>query len=136
MAATAVHPRAGRADLVDVVLVVVALTQVLPGVLAMLAPGIFYEQIGPYPPENGHFIKDLGSWQIALGVAALIAVRRPAWRLPMLGVLALQYGLHAISHLIDVDESDPSWQGPVALGIQVLGFMVLAGLFLRERGRR
>ena len=122
-------------DAVDVVLAVVAAAQILPGLLALVAPGTFYAQVGPYPPENDHFVRDLGSWQVALGAAALHAVRRPAWRTPMLAILALQYALHAISHLVDVDASDPSWNGPVALATQVLAAVVLAGLLVRERRR-
>lgn len=122
-------------DLVDVVLLVVAAQQILLGLFALIAPGAFYDTIAPYPPDNDHFLKDVGSWQVALGAAALYAVRRPAWRAPMLAVLALQYGLHAISHAIDVGQSDPEWQGPVALGLLIAATLALAGLFLRERGR-
>jgi threonine dehydrogenase-like Zn-dependent dehydrogenase len=134
-ATTDTRARAGRREAVDAALLVVGVAQLVPGALALLAPGAFYDLIGPYPPENPHFVKDLGSWQIALGAAALYAVRRPAWRAPMLAVLALQYALHAVSHLIDVDASDPAWNGPVVLATQALGAAVLAALFVRERKR-
>jgi hypothetical protein len=124
-----------RLDVVTVTLLLTAGGQLLTGLIAFLVPGTFYEAIGPYPPENGHFIKDLGSWQIALGVAGLLALRRPSWRTPMLGILALQFGLHTVSHVIDVDRADPSWQGPAALVLMALGFVVTGGLFLRERRR-
>jgi predicted anti-sigma-YlaC factor YlaD len=124
-----------RTDAVDVALLIVAATQLGLGALAFLAPGAFYDAIASYPPENAHFLKDVGSWQVALGAAALYAVRRPAWRAPMLGILAIQYTLHAISHLIDVDVPDPAWQGTFALVTQALGAVVLAALFLKERAR-
>lgn len=127
--------RRKRNDVVDVVLLVVAAQQILLGLFALIAPGAFYDTIAPYPPENDHFLKDVGSWQVALGAAALYAVRRPAWRAPMLAILALQYGLHAISHAIDVGQSEPEWQGPVALVLLVAATLALAGLFLRERRR-
>lgn len=135
-AVPAAPPRHARTDAVDIVLLVAGLAQLLPGLMAFLAPGAFYDQIAAYPPENAHFIKDLGSWQIALGAAALVAVRRPAWRAPMLGLLALQVGLHAISHVIDVDRAEQAWQGVSAIVLQAVGFLVLAALFVRERGRR
>jgi hypothetical protein len=97
--------------------------------------GVFYDLIASYPPDNAHFLKDIGSWQFALGAAALYAARRPAWRVPMLGILAIQYTLHTISHLIDLDVADPAWQGTFALVTQGIGAVVLVALFLRERAR-
>ena len=120
-------------DVVTITLVVVGLAQLLPGLLAFLAPGAFYDVLAGFPPRNDHFLRDVGSWQIALGAIALFGARRPAWRQPLLALLALQYLLHGISHLVDVGDSDPAWQGPFALAVQVLGFVVLTALFLRER---
>ena len=136
MATTAPRREHAGTDLVTVVLVVVGLAQLLPGLLAFFAPGAFYDALAGYPPRNDHFLRDLGSWQIALGAIALYGARRQAWRAPLLGLLALQYLLHAISHLINVNDTDPAWQGPFALALQVLGFLALAGLFLRERTAR
>jgi hypothetical protein len=124
-----------KPDLVDTALLVVGTTQVVLGALAFLAPGVFYDLIASYPPDNAHFLKDIGSWQFALGAAALYAARRPAWRVPMLGILAIQYTLHTISHLIDLDVADPAWQGTFALVTQGIGAVVLVALFLRERAR-
>lgn len=122
-----------RTDVTTTVLYVVAAAQLLPGLLAFLAPGAFYDLLAPYPPENEHLSKDLGAWQIGLGAAALIAARRPAWRVPMLGVLALQYGLHTVSHAIDVSGSDPAWNGPAVLVLQALATLVLLALLMKER---
>jgi hypothetical protein len=55
---------------------------------------------------------------------------------PVLGLLTLQYALHAVSHLIDVGEPDPAWQGPFALVGLSLAAVLLAGLFFKERGKR
>jgi hypothetical protein len=121
--------------LVPVVLAVIAAAQVLPGLAAFIAPGVFYDTLAPFPPENHHILRDVGTWQIALGLVALLAIRRPAWHVPILGVFALQYGLHAVSHLIDIDGSDPSWNGPATFVGQLLAAVVLAGLFLREARR-
>ena len=129
-------PGAGaRTDLVGAVLLVVGVTQVATGVLAFLAPGAFYDLAAGYPPENHHFLMDLGSWNTALGAIALYGARRAEWRTPLLGFLALQYVLHTVAHVVDVDESDPAWQGPFAVVTQGLGAVVLTALFVRERGR-
>ena len=128
-------PRAAtRTGVVPLVLVVVGVTQVAAGLLAFLAPGAFYDLVAGYPPENGHFLKDIGSWSVALGAIALYGARRADWHVPLLGFLALQYVLHAISHLIDVSDSDPGWHGTFGLATQAFGAIVLLALFLRERG--
>ena len=124
-----------RADVVTIVLVVVGVTQLAVGGLAFFAPGAFYDLVAGYPPENHHFIMDIGSWNVALGAIALFGARRAEWRTPLLGFLALQYVLHSIAHVVDLNDSDPSWQGPFALITQGLGAVVLSALFLRERGR-
>lgn len=139
MAAAPVTPREARArthtDIVAITLLLVAAGQLIPGVLATVAPGAFYDAIAGYPPENSHFIRDIGSWNIALGLLALVAWRRPALRAPALGILAVQFALHTISHAIDVNHSEPAWQGPAALVAQALGVVVLTALFLRESRR-
>ena len=117
------------------VLLLVGLSQVLPGVLAFVAPGTFFEVVGPYPPQNAHFVKDLGSWQVGLGLIALLAARRQAWQAPVLAVLALQYALHTVSHVIDVDVADPRSAGVFALVTQALGAVVLTALAVREARR-
>jgi hypothetical protein len=124
--------RTSTTDLTGIVLGVVAAAQVLPGLLAFVAPGAFYDLVAPFPPENHHVLRDVGSWQIALGLAAAVAVRRHSWRVPMLAVLTLQYALHAISHLIDVGDSDPAWIGPAELVALTIAALALAGLLVRE----
>ena len=129
-------PRAhAGTDLVTVVLTIVGVTQVAIGLLAFLAPGAFYDLVAGYPPENHHFLMDIGSWNVALGAIALYGARRAEWRTPLLGLIGLQYVLHTIAHIVDVGDADPSWQGPFALVTQGLGAVVLLALFLRERGR-
>ena len=118
---------------IPLVLTIVGVTQIASGVLAFVAPGAFYDLVAGYPPENDHFLKDIGSWSVALGAVALYAARRPNWHVPLLGFLALQYVLHTVSHIIDVSQSDPDWHGPVGLVTQAFGAIVLTALFLRER---
>ncbi|HEX2084652.1 MAG TPA: hypothetical protein VHF89_03140 [Solirubrobacteraceae bacterium] len=129
-------PRAGtRADAVTLVLLLVGAIQVATGILALAGPGAFYDAIAGYPPQNDHFVMDLGSWQIALGAITLYGARRADWRLPLLGFLALQYVLHTIPHALHAGDSDPEWHGVFGLVAQALGALLLAGLFLRERAR-
>jgi hypothetical protein len=133
MAATTAGARPRALDLTGLVLGVTGLTQLVPGLLAFFAPGAFYDAVAPYPPQNDHVLRDVGSWQVALGLAALLAVRRPSWRVPVLGLLTLQFAMHAVSHLVDVGDADPAWVGPVELVLLASGAVLLGGLFLKER---
>lgn len=96
-------------------------------------PGSFYDAVATYPPRNDHFLKDVGSWNVALGLAAVIASRTPSWQRGMLGVLAVQYGLHAISHAIDVDLAESEAGGVATLVGLTAATVLLAFLFARER---
>ena len=120
---------------IPLVLTIVGVTQIASGVLAFVAPGAFYDLVAGYPPENHHFLKDVGSWNVALGGLALYGARRADWRVPLLGFLAVQYVLHTISHVIDAGDSDPGWHSTFALITQGLAAVVLIALFLRERSR-
>jgi hypothetical protein len=115
-------------------LAVFAAVQVLIGALLWLAPGFFHDEIGPYGSRNDHYMGDLATWYLALGAAAFVAVRRTAWRVPVLVVLLLQNALHSVNHLIDVGESDPSWIGPANLASLVLATALL-GWMLRSEQR-
>jgi uncharacterized protein YjeT (DUF2065 family) len=128
-------PASASTDVVTVVLVIVGATQVLVGLLAFFAPSAFYDLIASYSPENDHFLKDLGSWQIGLGALTLYGARRPDWRLPLLGFLALQYSLHTVAHVVDAGDAEEDWQDAFAIVTQGFGALLLVGLFLRERSR-
>jgi hypothetical protein len=109
-----------------------ALGQLVLGLLLWLTPGFFYESIGPYGPRNDHYMGDVASWYLALGVVALVALRRESWRIPVLAFAFIQYGLHSVNHLIDVGEAHPSWLGPANLVSLVLTTLLL-GWMLRAR---
>lgn len=113
-------------------LLVFALTQLVLGLLLWLAPGFFFESIGPYGTRNDHYMGDLASWYLALGAVALVALRRESWRIPVLALAFVQYALHSVNHLIDVGEADPSWLGPANLVSLVLTTLLLAWM-LRSR---
>jgi hypothetical protein len=111
------------------VLVVFAIAQLILGALLWLTPGFFHDSIGPYGPRNDHYMGDLATWYLALGVLALIAARRPAWRAPVLLFALIQYGLHSVNHLIDVGEADPEWLGPANLASLAITTLLLWWLF-------
>ena len=110
------------------VLVAFALGQLVLGLLLWLAPGFFHENIGPYGARNDHYMGDVATFYLALGVAALVAVGQPRWRVPVLALAVLQYALHSVNHLIDVGEADPGWLGPVNLVLLAATGILLAGM--------
>lgn len=93
-------------------LYVFAAAQLALGLGLWLAPKAFYDNVGPYGARNDHYMGDLATFYLALAVAAFVAARRPAWRVPVLGLAALQYALHSLNHLIDIGNAHPGWLGP------------------------
>jgi len=92
-------------------LLVFGLSSLMLGLLMVAAPGVFFTLVGPYGVRNDHFIHDTASFQIALAILLLVAVRCRSWRVPALVANAIQSGLHTISHLLDIGDATPSWLG-------------------------
>ena len=114
-------------------LAVFGAVHLLLGVLMAAAPGTFFDEIGPYPPQNDHYIRDVATFYLALGAVAVLAVSRRSWRVPVLAFALLQYLLHAVNHLIDVGDADPEALGPVnlvslAVTTALLGWMLTTAL--------
>lgn len=112
------------------VLIVIAAYHVVNGLLALLAPGTFYEEIGRYGVENSHYVGDVGAFYLAAGFGLGVAVLRPEWRVPILLVGAVWYGFHALNHLFDTDEARSSargWADTMLLALAAGGSAYLAG---------
>jgi presenilin-like A22 family membrane protease len=114
-------------------LIVFAAGQIVLGVLLWLAPGFFYDEIGPYPPRNDHYMADLATFYLALGAVALASVSRERWRVPVLTLALVQYGLHSLNHLIDIGDAHPGWLGPANFVSLVLTTVLLGWMVTRER---
>jgi hypothetical protein len=99
----------------------------------VVAPGTFWEELGRFGPQNTHYIHDVAAFQAAVGVLLLLAVARPRWRVPALLAAALQFGFHAVSHVVDLADAEPEWVGVVELILLLLATAVL-GALLRRAG--
>ena len=111
--------------------------QLARGVWMAAAPRSFFDAIGGFGSFNDHYVRDVATIYLAIGVALVVAWRRPSWRVPVLAVAVLQYGFHAVNHLVDVGEADPSWAGPVdlvalLLGAGALGLLLVAAVRSRR----
>ena len=110
------------------VLVVLGVIQVASGTLALVAPGTFFDEIGRYGVENQHYVGDVGAFVLAFGIAVLVAAQRPSWRVPVLVLGALWFGLHALNHAFDVDEARSDARGIVDTGYIAIGALLFAYL--------
>ena len=124
---------AGTIGAMKPLLVVLAAVQLVIGALLWATPGFFHDEIGPFGPRNDHYMGDLATWYLALGVLLLVAVRRAGWRLPVLAFALLQNSLHAVNHLLDVGEADPEWLGPATAVSLLLASALIAGLLRAAR---
>ena len=106
--------------------------QVVLGLLLWLTPGFFYDEIGPYPPRNDHYMADVATFYLALGAVALASVSRERWRVPVLTLALVQYGLHSLNHLIDIGDSHPGWLGPANFVSLLLTALLLGWMLRRE----
>ena len=101
---------------------------VVTGLLALVAPDTFFDDIGRYGIENTHYVGDVGSFILAIGFALLIAAFRPQWRVPILGLTAIWYGVHAVNHVFDVDEARSDARGWLDTALLALGSALAAYL--------
>jgi hypothetical protein len=101
-----------------------------------ISPHSFYTAIGPFDAYNRHYIRDTATFNAALGVGFAVAVFRPAWRLPVLAITTVQFALHALNHLVDIDRAHPAGVGYFDF-FALLASTALLGLMLaRSRSRQ
>ena len=53
------------------ILLVIAVYHLLLGAFMFFAPGAFYDSLGKFPPKNTHYVKDVSTFYIALGVCGV-----------------------------------------------------------------
>ncbi len=115
-------------------LLALAAAQLVIGLWLAIDPGGFYDALANFGPRSDHALRDTAAFYLAAAVALFVASRRPAWRMPVLAVVGLQYAFHSVNHLIDVADSDPAWVGWFDLVSLVLVGAVIA-YALREASK-
>jgi hypothetical protein len=98
------------------------------GIFIAVAPGTFFDEIGQYGVRNDHYLGDVAAFYLAAGAGFLIAARRPSWRVPMLVLGAVWYGLHAFNHLFDIGEAESDARGIADTVLLALGAAAFAYL--------
>ena len=105
-----------------------ALYHLALAVFMAVAPHAFYKAVGPFDAYNSHYIRDTATFNAALAVGFAIAVRRDSWRVPVLAVTTLQFALHSINHLVDIDAAHPAWKGYFDFAALAASTFLVAGL--------
>jgi hypothetical protein len=107
-------------------LIILGALQLLQGLAIIVAPRDFYDAVANFGPYEPHLLRDTATINLAIGVALLVAAQRAAWRQPVLALAGLQFGLHAINHLLDVGDAESDFVG----WFDVVTLAALSGLFL------
>jgi len=105
------RPGAERTGTLEVGIALFALTELGLAVFMAIAPHAFYKAIGPFGVFNAHYLRDVASFEGAIGIALLVSLRRRSWRAPVLALTTLQYALHSVNHLVDIGSAHPRWAG-------------------------
>jgi hypothetical protein len=92
-------------------LIAFAVIQLFLALWMAVSPHTFYKDVGPFGAFNPHYIRDVASFYGAIGIALLIAIRSPTWRVPVLALTCIQYALHSVNHLADIGKAHPAWAG-------------------------
>lgn len=73
----------------------------LVGLTMIAAPMWFFENVGHFAPFNRHFIGDLGTFTLPLGIGLLVASRDPLKHRLFLMVVLAASALHTVNHAFD-----------------------------------
>ena len=76
------------------------------GLALLFAPEWFFAHIGPFPPFNRHYMGDLGTFILPMGIGLLLVAKNPAGHRLFLGMVAAANLGHALNHLYD-DRAEP-----------------------------
>jgi hypothetical protein len=96
--------------------------------LMIFAPHTFFTDVGPFGVQNNHYLRDTASFELAFGIALVLAYGRVPWRTPILCCVTLQFALHTINHLVDIGAAHPYWLGPFDVATLALATLALAWL--------
>ncbi|GAB3576413.1 hypothetical protein GCM10027445_40490 [Amycolatopsis endophytica] len=95
---------------------------------AAVSPRSFHAVLADFGPYDAHLVRDFAACAATFGTGLVIAAGRPAWRTPVLVTTALWTGLHALSHVADIANSDPALVGPLEAAALVVLTVVLVAL--------
>lgn len=113
---------------VSAVLALTGVLTLIAGIWAYSSPSSFAEFV--QFPEHEHFLHDIGSFQVGLGVMLLLAIIWADAIALVLTAFLLANTLHAAAHFVDLDLGGPLW---AAILIAAVSVLVAVALWLRLR---
>jgi hypothetical protein len=128
-----VKPTALRRDIVTAGVALLAIYDLGLAIFMAASPHSFFTSVGPFGARNDHYIRDTATFSAAIGVGLLIALRRPSWRVPMLAISTVQFALHSVNHLVDIERAHPAWNGYFDFFALAVTTIVLAWLLRLAR---
>ena len=127
-------PGARDERLVYLLIAALAVYWLVLGIFMIAAPHTFYKQAGPFGPYNRHYTRDNATFAVAFGIALIVSLRIPSWRVPVLAVTVIQGALHTVNHIVDISHAHPKKYGPGdAIGV---GLLTLFTLWVTLRANR
>jgi uncharacterized protein YjeT (DUF2065 family) len=75
-----------------------ALMFVIPGLMLIFTPRLFYDLLADFPPYNQHFMGDAGAFSLGIGIALLMALRNPAQHRAVLWGAFVAAMAHVLNH--------------------------------------
>jgi len=83
------------------ILLVVGFSYVLSGVAMLAQPMWFFDHIGTFPPFNRHYVGDLGSFILPIGLALMWSARDARYARGAVLVALGASTLHLLNHVYD-----------------------------------
>jgi hypothetical protein len=128
-----------RRDVLTAAIALLAVYDLALAVFMAAAPHSFFTNVGPFGARNDHYIRDTATFSAAMGIGLLLALRKPSWRVPMLAITTVQFALHSVNHLVDIDKAHPAWNGyfdffSLAATTILLGWLLRVALSNTEVG--
>jgi hypothetical protein len=115
-----------KTTVVVAVLVVYGIYSTLLGLVMIFAPGFFFDTAGGFGTRNSHYIFDNATFELPFGLLYLAALKWPSWRVPALAFATVHYLLHAVSHLIDINNANTHWIGVFDFVVIAIGTVIHA----------
>ena len=114
-------------------LAVLAVSQLALAAWMVFDPASFFDNVGAFGARSDHYLRDLATWELALGVATAIAIRRPSWRVPVLTFAVIQFAFHTVNHIADASKAHASTNGwgdaiELAIGGAFLAWLLAAAI--------
>ncbi len=103
------------------------------GLALIFAPTWFFETIGNFPPFNRHYMGDLGSFTLPIGIGLVIASRDPARHWGLIGAVVAANLFHAVNHLYDAIIGHQPLSVWFVDTVPLVGFAIIFGIAYRAQ---